>query len=294
MPKISVLIVTKNRHKLLSECLSALTRQRIKPWEILIVDNGSTDPTKTVVKQFQQSLPIRYYVTHKKGYPSIYNYGLKYTRGDWIVFVDDDCAVEKNWMTSFIRAITRSPGAVIQGKTISIPKGNIYAEIMGDHYENWIRANMIGPNRLRTFDNKNLCMPKSVIRRLGVFNEALERGSEDIELGIRYARGDVPILYDPSIVAYHNERGTLWGFIRQHVRIAQSEAFLDTHLSKRDRIGVANKKKTRLHVRSFLRRELYYLKTGRMIQFFQTPTLYVMLAVIRFWSYYMTAWNTQK
>jgi GT2 family glycosyltransferase len=294
MENISILIVTKNRSVLLEKCLQSLATQKQKPREIILVDNGSTDKTQEIIKTFRYRLAITPFYTNVAGYPKVYNYGLKRCRGDWIVFFDDDCIAGKDWFSKLVKSIRVHPRAIIQGKTDSMPKGNIYAEIMGDHYHNWIQSNLIICGRLRTFDNKNLCIPRRIIEQYGMFNEALIYGSEDIELGIRYANHGIPIFYEPSIIAYHHERDTLAGFINQHIRIARSEALLDRRLQKRDRIGVSNGQKINLYLQSFIRREAIYARRGEILNFLKTPLLYFLLAAIRTWTYYMTVWSIQK
>ncbi len=294
MRHISILVVTKNRSRLLNKCLQSLVAQRQKPREIIIVDNNSTDDTKKIIESFRDSLNTRYVYTKAHGYPKVYNYGLAQCRGAWIVFLDDDCIAEPSWFSSILKAIHIYPNAVIQGRVESIPQGNIYAQIMGDHYKNWLRANSVGINRLLTFDNKNLCIPRRIMECYGVFNKALIYGSEDIDLGIRYAHHGISIVYEPSIIAYHHERDTLAGFISQHIRIARSEALLDRRLKKRDRIGVSSGQKTILYLRSFIKREIMYIRRGQYLNFMRLPFLYFLLVAIRVWTYYMTTWSIQK
>lgn len=283
--QLSILIVTKNRSALLTECLLSLVAQKQKPQEIVLVDNGSTDNTKEVVSAFQKRLPIRYFYTNVFGYPKIYNHGLKRCRGDWVIFFDDDCVASAGWLSAMWRSIQIHPGAVIQGKTKSIPMGNIYAEIMGDHYANWMRANLAAPGRLRTFDNKNLCIPRPAIRSRGLFDESLIGGSEDIELGLRYSRSGIPIYYQPKALAYHHERTTMFGFLQQHMRIARSEYLLGKHLSGTDKKPMIFQRKFLFHIKSAFVREWFYLRKGRITDAIRLPVLYILLACVRIYGY---------
>jgi glycosyltransferase involved in cell wall biosynthesis len=294
MGKLSILIVTKNRSVYLAKCLESLCRLRERPFEVVIIDNGSTDNTKKIILAFVKTLPIHYWCTVMQGYPKIYNYGINKANGDWIIFLDDDCFVSLDWLRAIKRATLKYPNTVIQGKTISLPKNNIYAEIMGDHYQNWIKAKIVYGNRLQTFDNKNLCIPRSIVHQYGMFDERLLSGSEDIELGFRYFRQGVAILYDTSIIAYHHERETLLGFLRQHMRIAKSEAYLDTLLPEENKITAINAKKTRYNLYGALKRESRYIQSGNIGAAIALPWLYVALAVIRLWGYYTTVWKLPK
>jgi glycosyltransferase involved in cell wall biosynthesis len=258
----------------------------MRPKEIVVVDNDSLDNTKQIVLEFSKALPIKYVHTSASGYPSVYNFGIRRSSGRWVIFFDDDCLASANWIEKMNHAISISSNAIIQGKTVSIPKGNIYAEIMGDHYENWIRVNMVDKTHLRTLDNKNLCIPMSVIKEFGGFNEIFAGGCEDLEMGARYYRHGVPIIYDSSIVGFHHERSTLREFVVQHIRIARSEAFLDSRLPPKEGTQAVYSKKIYLHMKKAFHREILYLRQGKVFYAFQLPLLYLLLIIIRLWKYY--------
>lgn len=99
---ISVVIVTKNRAHLLLHCLSGLAVQSIKPSEIVIIDNNSSDETRNIIKKFQENtkLNIRYSLCRKRGYPVIYNQGLFLAKSEWVAFIDDDCFPSFHWLES--------------------------------------------------------------------------------------------------------------------------------------------------------------------------------------------------
>lgn len=285
MLHVSVLIVTKNRGPVLVNCLESLRGANGHNWEIVVADNASIDDTKKIANTFTQFLPIRYFYTDVAGYPKVYNFGITKCRGRTVVFLDDDCVVSKNWFESVFRAITMFPNEIIQGKTLSLPEGNIYAEIMGDHYQNWIKSHKISEKYLDCFDNKNLCVPRVLLTQSGLFNESLEMGSEDIELSTRLRASGVPIRYEEAIIAHHLERTTLAGFISQHRRIAGSESFLDVSGLTKEKIGVTNIRRIWLYIKSIISREFIYIKQARFIDAALLPFLYTLLVLIRLWGY---------
>lgn len=283
--QMSVVTLTKDRAILLKECLVSLANQTQKVEELVVVDNGSTDEARQVISGFQRRIPIRYLRSAGRGYPALYNVGIRAARGKWIVLLDDDCIASAGWLAAMKRAATRFPSALIQGKTMSIPKGNIYAEIMEDHYQNWIASNSMSHHRMRTCDNKNLCIPRATLKKLGAFDETLTHGSEDIELGARYHNAGTPIVYEPKALAYHHERTTLGGFVSQHARIAQSERLVGNRLSPGDRIRVIPMARVRLHIKAALIREKRYVLEGRFLDALLLPVVYALLACVRLYGY---------
>ena len=82
--------------------------------------------------------------------------------------------------------------------------------------------------------------------------------------------------------------------MNQHRRIAKSEAILSSRVSKSDAINEVYGKKVILHIQSAARRELQYLRSFQIKNFVLLPCLYIVLAVVRIWTYHMTTWMHQK
>jgi len=95
---ISVVIVTLNRAMMLEDSLISLTRQTRMPDEVVVVDNGSTDNTREIAENFKSRLNIKYVLEKRKGIPIARNTGVKNSTGEVIVFTDDDCMADKEWL----------------------------------------------------------------------------------------------------------------------------------------------------------------------------------------------------
>ncbi len=107
MPLATVLICTFNRANLLGETLESLARMKVAPgvsWEVLIVDNKSTDDTAAVVRSFQPSYPValRYLYESKQGKSYALNTGLNASRSSFVLFTDDDVRVSPEWLEAAI------------------------------------------------------------------------------------------------------------------------------------------------------------------------------------------------
>jgi len=282
--KVSVVTPTRNRSKLLEKCLASLTSQTIRPHEIIIVDNNSTDNTKKIISKYKSRIDIKYIYLNQGTYPEFYNSGIYQASGQIIAFLDDDCIADKNWVRNTIIAHNKYPNSIIQGYTTSLPKGNIYAQIMGSHYLCWLEGNFISKNHLRVLDNKNASGPTSIIKKYK-FSKDMSRGSEDIELAKRLLRDGIPIIYYPKVKAFHHERDTLKGFLIQHLRIAISESYLDKQLSADEKINMILNKKNLLIVKSFIKTQFKFLRKLDVFSSLYLTFLYFLLIVVRFYGY---------
>lgn len=284
---VSVLIVTRNRSDLLASCLASLGVQDPHVNEIVLVDNDSTDDTGVVIRSFAGRLPIRHFRYGGKGFPCLYNFAIRKSTQPRVVFLDDDCRVDEDWSRRISAAVRKSPADIIQGKIISEPAGNIYAEIMGDHYANWIASHLNDRGFMDTFDNKNLIVPRKYLfegKTLMGFSDRMALGSEDVELGRRLVASGITIRYEPAIIAYHRERSTFPAFVLQHLRMARSERIAYS-VMRYEKVRLFPAEKTRLNIRSMARRCGIYARAGRIGSVFRTLFLYAVLFGVRMYGY---------
>lgn len=288
MLNLSIIIITKDRVGLLEKCLTSLEGQVRKNDEVVVIMDAKTkDGTQELLLKYKKIFPLVYYKSSVEGYPYNYNLGIKKSKNSILVFIGDDCVVTCDFVKRVKIAHSGDKPVVVQGVTYSVPAGNIYAELMGDNYQNWLILNTadLTKHRLKTFDNKNVSIPRKIFDLYGTYDSKFSRGAEDRAFGLKLFQTGLPIVLDASIIAYHNEKTALREFMRQHVRIAQSETIADAALPKKHQIGVASLKKVTLHFQSFVKRELKYIFDFRLIDCIQLPFLYMILAYIRVRAY---------
>lgn len=87
-------------------------------WELLVVNNNSTDATEEVVKSFQHQLPIRLLFEGKPGKSNALNKAIRDAQGDYILWTDDDTRVDEGWMSAYCRAFERWPSAAVFGGAV--------------------------------------------------------------------------------------------------------------------------------------------------------------------------------
>ncbi len=112
MDKISVIVSVYNIEKYIGKCLSSLQNQTYDDFEVLAVDDGSTDQSSKVIKPFLKDSRFRYLKKKNGGLSDARNYGMKQASGKYIAFVDGDDYVEEDYLEKLHQAI--------QGKSISI------------------------------------------------------------------------------------------------------------------------------------------------------------------------------
>lgn len=119
--KLTVAICTWNRAELLRRTLEGLTALQGEPglwWEVLVVDNNSTDDTSAVLAEFSERLPLRALHEPKPGKSNAANLAVREARGDYLVWTDDDVIVDPEWLLGYAAAMRSHPDAVVFGGRI--------------------------------------------------------------------------------------------------------------------------------------------------------------------------------
>jgi glycosyltransferase involved in cell wall biosynthesis len=119
--KVSIAICTRNRAKSLERTLDSIAALSVPGdvrWEVLVVDNGSTDQTSSVIRSFKRLLPIRGELEPRPGVSNARNRAVAEASGEYIVWTDDDVLVDPRWLSEYVEAFRQWPSVVFFGGKI--------------------------------------------------------------------------------------------------------------------------------------------------------------------------------
>ncbi|MFM8525884.1 MAG: glycosyltransferase family 2 protein [Cyanobacteriota bacterium] len=202
---LSIVIPTYNRLPILRTCLLALEDQNltapIDTYEVVVVDDGSTDATVAWLQEHQDELPHVRLIQQEHGGPAEgRNRGVTAARGDVIVFIDSDLVVTPGFLSCHARALERfwhqhghrrcfTYGAVINTSNFEAPTSE--------------------PHKLSDlswayFATGNVAIDRELLETAGLFDTAFRLyGWEDLELGERLRRLGVTLVRVPEAAGYH-------------------------------------------------------------------------------------------
>jgi glycosyltransferase involved in cell wall biosynthesis len=210
--EISVVICTRNRAESLKRTLHRFSEISIPeefPWEIVVVDNRSTDSTRSVIEEFRtgSGLNVTYVYEPEQGLSHARNRGLRETKGRIVAFTDDDIIVDTLWIAQILKE-SRSSGeaAMIFGRTKTYSEGTPLLSIKESDRGKWY-AFPCSPWHVG--HGNNMIIRRSLIESVGTFDPWLGAGTrigaaEDTDYVYRVLRSNRKILYSPSIVVYHD------------------------------------------------------------------------------------------
>jgi len=122
---ISIIIPTYNRANFLPRAIESVINQTYSEWELIIVDDGSTDNTKEVVKKYLTDRRIKYIKTKNKGAANARNVGALIATKEWITFLDSDDQAYPNWIKSWAEIIMNKPKIGLLSSGCDIYRDNI-------------------------------------------------------------------------------------------------------------------------------------------------------------------------
>lgn len=237
-PLVTVVVPTCNRAEKIERCLEGLAAQSFAAFEVIIVDDGSTDGTPERIQAFGAAHPTLslspiFNETNLGANPSR-NRGIAAARGSLIAFLDDDCVPEPDWLDEITVPFEDPSVAVVVGGVFNVPARNIY--------ELTLKGTQLLPQRgpAPRIISCNMCVRRSLLLEYGFDEDRQTRalnadGTIDMTVS---GRGDEEGLYLqlkaagyqalalPSARVSHDHPHTRRSFLRQAFRSGRSAARL--------------------------------------------------------------------
>jgi glycosyltransferase involved in cell wall biosynthesis len=221
---ITIILATHNRAESLRvtlESLAAVTPPTL-PWELLIVDNASTDHTQEVIAAFADRLPIVMLSKPRLGKSHALNGAIPHGRYELKLFTDDDVLFDTNWLLAYERALHEHPEAGYFGGPIylKLPNDEIPEWAQDGHGQLavWIRNSLsyldetILQNSPNSYYGANMAVRQQTFDAHGLYESNVgyigrkRLGGMETRLQARFAAAGVPSAYVPDALVYHRIR----------------------------------------------------------------------------------------
>lgn len=192
----SIIVPAYNRGFILSHCIDKLLNQSAKEYEIIVIDDGSTDSTESKMRKIKDS-KLRYIRNkNRQGPTCARNRGIRKSRGEIIIFVDSDVLVERNFVRDHVNLQNRKDKLIVQGLVRHIRKIEDYGKF------NFLIDGLC----LAGLITQNVSVKKKYLLEVGMFDESFgdTMGYMDVEIGRRLKGIGLKTLYAwRSCLAWH-------------------------------------------------------------------------------------------
>ncbi|MGE5411841.1 MAG: glycosyltransferase, partial [Clostridiales bacterium] len=221
--KFSIIIPVHNSIEYTSGCLEKIqsTISEDVKYEIIVIDNSSTDGTGEYLKTFKGPLKV-IYNSFNNSYSKANNQGAAVAKGEYLLFLNNDTEVFPGWDSALIKTFEEDKEVGIQGGKLLYPNntiqhaGIVYGPVksgMNLHYHIYLCSPKDAPcvNKLREFQmvtGAMLAVRKDVFEKVKGFDENYQFGHEDLDLCLSARKAGYKVVYNPKAAAYHFESMT--------------------------------------------------------------------------------------
>ena len=216
MPYFSVIIPVYNRPDEVRELLESLSKQTLKDFEVLLIEDGSVNRCDTVAQEFDKDLNICYFYKENSGRSLTRNYGMERASGEYLIFFDSDCIIPERYF-EIVKARLEEDyvdcfgGPVAAHTSFSNLQKAISYSMTSFFTTGGIRGGKKGMEKFtpRTF---NMGFSKEVYKRVGGFKDMF---GEDIDLSLRIQKAGFHTVLIRDAFVYHKRRVSFRSFYRQ-------------------------------------------------------------------------------
>lgn len=192
--KISIVVVVKNELKYIKKCMDALSCQSFQDFEIIVIDNGSTDGTGEILNSLEDKRVKYFYEPLNLGMSGLRNRGIEKTSGRYIFFTDGDCVPSRHWLEEGLGILESGEYVGVEGKTyydtqqkITISDYNTCQLVAGE------------------FMTCNIAYTRDVLKKVNHFDPVFRYGYEDRDLASRVQKHG-KIHFSQDMLVFHQKK----------------------------------------------------------------------------------------
>ncbi len=252
-PLFSIIIPTYNRNDQLTECLHSISRLNYSTtnFEVIVVNDGGEVKLDQLIASFKDKIKVLAVEKDNGGPASARNAGAEIAKGDFLVFTDDDCYPDTEWLMQLEEIFRTNPDCLIGGKTLNMFEDNIYSTASQIIIETVYRYYNKNPEKCNFFSSNNIALSKQYFRDVGGFDEQF-RTAEDRDLCYRWLKKGLTIKYAKNAVIYHANELNLFTFCKQYFNYGRGSYLFYKKIHNKNLVYFGNLLKLNLNPRNLL------------------------------------------
>ncbi|MGI9086189.1 MAG: glycosyltransferase [Chthoniobacterales bacterium] len=221
-PSVSIIVCSYNGAQTLAACLDSLGRIDYPSYEVILVDDGSTDETAEIAARFPH---VRYLHQTNHGLSHARNTGAAAATGEVFAYTDSDCMADRDWLYYLIGTLTSGKYAGVGGPNVSPPA------------QDWIQACVAaapgGPSHVLLTDTVaehipgcNMAWYRWAFESIGGFDVEYHKAGDDVDFCWRVQQAGHEIAFSPTAIVWHHRRFTIEAFRKQQEGYGEAESML--------------------------------------------------------------------
>ncbi len=222
-PKVSVVVASYNGDRTLAGCLDSLEKLNYPDYEVILVDDGSTDTTPQIAALHPRLRFIRH--ERNRGLSAARNTGIAAAAGEMVAFTDCDCRADEDWLYYLAGDLVNSEFAGMGGPNLLPPEDAAVAAA--------VMVSPGGPAHVM-FDDRhaehipgcNMAFYKWALAEVGGFDPIFRRAGDDVDICWRLQQAGCRIGFSPAAFVWHYRRSNVGAYLEQQRGYGEAEALL--------------------------------------------------------------------
>jgi GT2 family glycosyltransferase len=221
-PKVSVIVCAYNGERTMDHCLASLETLNYPNYEVVVVNDGSTDRTREIAERYNY---IRLIHQENQGLSAARNVGLRAATGDIIAYTDCDCMADPDWLTHLVARFLSSDFGAVGGPNLPPPDRSLVA--------NCVAVSPGGPTHVLLDDEVaehipgcNMAFRREALEAINGFDPVFRAAGDDVDLCWRLQNKGYKIGFSAAAVVWHFRRNTVRDYIKQQQGYGKAETLL--------------------------------------------------------------------
>ena len=221
-PRISVVVCCYNAESTLRDCLESLRQLEYSNFEVIVVDDGSTDASADIARE----CGFRLICTKNRGLSAARNSGLQAAPGEIVAYTDSDCCPDPHWLTYLAAAFLDSKHAGVGGPNIAPPGDGLIAECVANAPGGPVHV-LLSDEVAEHIPGCNMAFRKSCLEAIGGFDPQFRAAGDDVDVCWRLQQQGWTLGFSPAAMVWHHRRSSVRAYWRQQAGYGKAEALLE-------------------------------------------------------------------
>jgi GT2 family glycosyltransferase len=220
-PRVSVVVCTYNGGRTLRQCLDSLRELNYPNYDVIVIDDGSTDDTRAILRQFPD---VRVVHQPNAGLSVARNVGLQIANGDIVAYTDSDCFADPEWLTHLVHQVQHTGAAAVGGPNLTPEDGWLAACVAASPGQptHVLESDQVAEH----IPGCNMAFRREALLAINGFDPLYRKAGDDVDVCWRLEQTGQWISFAPGAFVWHHRRQGPRAYLRQQGGYGEAEALL--------------------------------------------------------------------
>ena len=227
-PRFSVIVCTYNGSATIRECLAGLARLTYPNYEVIVINDGSTDPTAAIVAEYN----VRLISTKNQGLSQARNVGMEAATGEFLAYIDDDAYPDPDWLDYLAASFLSTEHMVIGGPNVEPHDSSLIASCVANAPGGPVHV-LITDELAEHVPGCNMAFRREALDAIGGFDPTFRAAGDDVDACWRIQQRGWTLGFSPAAMVWHHRRNSVLKYCQQQRGYGRAETLLEAKWPER-------------------------------------------------------------